>query len=336
MIPAPIWMMGHIENFWLAKGLFAALELNVAEQIDQGKNTIEQLARVTNTNQDALFRVMRMLCAHEIFRLSNEGVYSITPYSKVMLEGNGSVKYMLQSHLGKIHSDLFSEMDYTLKTGKNAAEKLYRKDIFDYVQDHPGQHELFVKGMGNTSALFAPVLFSSYNFTPFSHIIDVGGGDGTLLCNILTKHPDIKAILLESKQVIERAKKNIELHQLTNRISTVEGDFFSEIPAGGNLYVLKNIMHDWDDHNCIRILKNIHQAMAADSKLLIIETIINNDNKYSYGKMLDIMMLLGTKDGRERTLEEYKGILKDSGFAILKVVPTVSPFSLIECIKQQQ
>jgi hypothetical protein len=334
MIPAPIWMIGHIENFWLAKGLVTALELNIAEHIQQGNDSADKLAKVTQTNPDALFRLMRMLCAHEIFRQSKNGTYQLTPYSKVLVEGNGSVKYMLLSHLGKTHSELFTEMDYTIKTGTNVSQKLFNKDVFAHIAENPTQQELFIKGMSNTSDLFAPVLLSSYDFSGYNHIIDIGGGYGNLLCNILTKHTRLKATLIDSKYVVAKAVVNIESFNLKDRIDIKEGNFFDEVPDGGDLYILKNILHDWNDENTIAIMKNIHKAMPAESKLLIIETLISNDNKYSFGKMLDILMMLGTEYGRERTGEEYKSIIEKSGFEINKIIPTISPFSLIECVKK--
>ena len=126
----------------------------------------------------------------------------------------------------------------------------------------------------------------------------------------------------------------MESFDLKDRIVIKDGSFFDELPGGGDLYILKNIMHDWNDENNIAILKNIHKTMPAGSKLLIIETIIRNDNNYSYGKMLDILMMLGTPDGRERTLDEYKNIIDKSDFVVNKIIPTISPFSLIECVKK--
>jgi precorrin-6B methylase 2 len=333
MVPPSLWMMSHIENFWFSKGLVTALKLNIAEHIKGGKNTLDQLAQVTQTHPNALFRLMRMLCAHDVFRLSKKGIYCLTPYSRVMLDGNGSVKYLLLSHLGKLHFELFSEIDYTLKTGISASQKLFNMDIFSHVQDSPAQHDIFVKGMGNTSDLFAPVLLSSYNFSPYSHIIDIGGGHGSLLCHILTRYRGLQGTLFDCKHVIERAAGNIESYGLKERIDIIDGDFFKEVPGGGDLYILKNILHDWGNENCVIILKNICKAMPSGSKLLITDTIIKNDNNYSYGKMLDILMLLGTQDGRERTLDEFRIVLNKSGFVINKVIPTVSPFSLIECVR---
>jgi hypothetical protein len=335
MVPPSLWMMSHIENFWVSKGLVAALKLNIAEHIKEGKNTLDELARVTQSHPDTLFRLMRMLCAQDIFKLSKKGIYSLTPYSKVMLDGKGSVKYLLMSHLGKLHFELFAEIDYTLKTGTSASQKLFNKDIFSHVQDTPAQHDIFVKGMGNTSDLFAPVLFSSYDFSSYNHIIDIGGGHGSLLCHLLTRYKGLKASLFDCKHVVERAAANIESYGLKERIEIIDGDFFREVPGGGDLYILKNILHDWGNENCTIILKNICKVMSSGSKLLITDTIIKNDNNYSYGKMLDILMLLGTEDGRERTLDEFRIILEKSGFSINKVIPTVSPFSLIECARQE-
>jgi precorrin-6B methylase 2 len=335
LTPPQVWMMNHAENLWLLKGLVTALEMNIAEHIRDGKNTLNQLAANTQSHPDALFRLMRMLCAHDIFKLSKKGIYCLTPWSKVMLEGDkDSVKDFLLGHLGKLHYELFSEMDYTVKTGINASQKLFNKDIFTHVHDTPEEHERFIKGMSNTSELFAPVLLSTYNFSPFSHIVDIGGGHGSLLCHVLTKYDRLKGTLFDSEHVVERATVNIESYGLKDRINIVGGNFFQSIPEGANLYIMKHIIHDWNDIDSIKILKNINKAMPAGSKLLIIETIIRNDNNYSFGKMLDILMLVITKDGRERTLDEFKVLFEKSGFAIKRVIPTITPFSLIECVKR--
>jgi hypothetical protein len=282
-----------------------------------------------------LFRLMRMLCAHQIFKSSRSGIYSLTRYSKVLIEGPGSVKYLLLTHLSKLHSDLFSELHYTLKTGTNAAQKMFNKDIFTHIQDTPDQKNTFIKGMSDTSDLFAPVLLSAYKFSSYRHIIDIGGGDGSLLCNILSKYSKLKATLFDSQHVIDRAVANINSYNLSDRIELKGGNFFIEVPQGGDLYILKNILHDWDNKACKFILTNIFKVMTSRSKLVIIDTIINNDNKYSYGKMLDILMLIGTQNGKERTLDEFKNLIDISGFEISRVIPTVSPFSVIECVKQK-
>ncbi len=335
LTPPQAWMINHAENLWVSRGLVTALELNIAELIRDGKNTIDQLATSTQTNPDALYRLMRMLCAHDIFKLSKKGIYSLTPWSRVMLEGNkDSVKDFLLSHLGKLHYELFSEMDYTVKTGINASQKLFNKDIFTHVHDTPEEHERFIRGMSNTSELFAPVLLSTYNFSTYSHIIDIGGGHGSLLCHVLTKYDKLKAILFDSEHVVERATANIESYGLKERINIVEGNFFESVPEGADLYIMKHILHDWNDTDSIKILKIINKSMNTGSRLLIIETILKNDNNYSFGKMLDILMLVITKDGRERTLDEFKSIFEKSGFAVRRIIPTITPFSLIECVKQ--
>jgi precorrin-6B methylase 2 len=334
LTPPQVWMMNQAENLWLARGVVTALELNIAEHILAGRTTIDQLAADTNTNRDALYRLMRMLCAHEIFQLSRNGIYRLTPLSKVLVEGNrDSVKDFLLGHLGKLHYELFSEMDYTVKTGVNASRKLFNKDIFDHVRDTPEEQERFIKGMSNTAELFAPILLSAYNFSAYRHIIDIGGGHGSLLCHVLSKYDNLNATLFDSEHVVERATRNIRSYGLTERIKIVEGDFFGHVPEGADLYIMKHIIHDWNDSDSIKILKNINQAMKPGSKLLIIETILKNDNNYSFGKMLDILMLVITKDGRERTLDEFRSIFGQSGFSINRIIPTITPFSLIECIK---
>jgi len=188
--------------------------------------------------------------------------------------------------------------------------------------------------MANTSRLFAPVMLSSYNFTSFRNIVDIGGGDGTLLASILQRYKNVSAVLFDSEHIVKRAAVNLESAGVRDRVEIVEGNFFGEVSAGADLYIMKNILHDWDDKDAVRILGNVNKAMPSGSKLIVVEAIIENDNKYSFGKMIDILMLVVTKEGRERTLDEFRLLFDRSGFRINRKISTVSPFSIIECIKK--
>ena len=176
-------------------------------------------------------------------------------------------------------------------------------------------------------------MLASYDFSSYTNIVDIGGGHGSLLCAILDRYKDLKAVLFDSGHVVEKAGQNFESAGLSERVQIVNGDFFKEIPSGGDLYIMKNVLHDWNDEDGAIILQNVGKAMQPGSKLIVIEAIIKNDNRYSFGKMIDILMLVVTKEGRERTMDEFRLLFGRSGFRIEKVNRTISPFSIIECTK---
>jgi hypothetical protein len=333
MVPPSVWMTGIAENYWLSRGVVTIIELNIPDHINEGNNTIEKLSACTGADKDALYRLMRMLCSHEIFKLKKDGTYSLTQYSRVLLEEKDSVKYFILGHLGKLHNELFSDMKNTILTGQNASDRLYGKDIFARVKEIPQEHEAFIKGMADTSNLFAPVMLASYDFSPYSLIVDIGGGHGSLLSTILGKNQKSRGILFDAEHVVIQADDNLKKAGVENRVEIIQGDFFTEVPANGDIYIMKNILHDWNDGDAARILKNVYRAMPENSKLLVIEALISNDNRYSFGKMIDVLMLVVTREGRERTKVEFERLFQVSGFKIKRIIPTVSPFSVIECIK---
>jgi 16S rRNA G1207 methylase RsmC len=182
--------------------------------------------------------------------------------------------------------------------------------------------------MTNTSKMQVAAILSVFDFGKFKHIVDIGGGTGLILSTILSKYKKIKGTLFDLPHVVDNSKDLIKDQDILNRLKIIAGTFFEAIPAGGDLYMMKNILHCWSDENSIKILQNIRKILPQKGKLLIIETIIKNDNKPSFGKMTDIYMMVGL-GGRERTKKEFQDLLKKADFKIEKIIPTVSPLSLI-------
>ncbi len=330
MIPANVAVFEKAQRFWIAKAIGVACELNIADIIDSGTNSIEGIAAKCNTNPESLYRLMRALASDGIFKETDGKVFINTPQSDALKEGKGSMKYMIQHQLSETNLLLLSELPYSIKTGKSAAIKLFGADVFEHLKKNPDKNELYNKAMTNTSDIFSDVFTASYNFSGIKKLIDIGGGEGLLLSKILASYPEMQGILFDLPHVVTTAKNIFNKYGVGDRAEIVAGDIFGKIPAGGDAYIMKNILHIFDDETCVRILKNIKSSMPEYAVLIIAETVISEDNKPAFGKLFDLQMLIGTGGGKERTKKEFEKIFNEAGFKLDNVIKTVSPFSIIE------
>ena len=186
--------------------------------------------------------------------------------------------------------------------------------------------------MTNTSDISSAAIVSAYDFSGIKKLVDIGGGEGYLLSVILTKYPGMNGIVMDFPHVVEAATENFKNFGIENRAEAIPGDFFETIPAGADAYIMKNILHAFDDPTCIRILQKIKAVMEPGARLLIVDTVIRPDNKPSFGKIFDLQMLIATTSGKERTKDEFDILLRQSGFKLKRVVDTVSPFSIVEAV----
>lgn len=333
LLPPSVVVYEKAQGFWISKAIGVACNLNIADLLLSGPLKIEEIARLTNSNQQNLYRVMRALAGDGIFKESAGRVFSNTSLSKGLAEGKGSMKYMIQHQLNDTNWEIIGKLEYSVKTGKSASKEILGTDIFNHLEKYPEKNELYNKAMSNTSALSSAALLAAYSFKKNSVIVDVGGGDGSLLALILTKHKQLKGVLFDLPHVVETAMERFQKFGLENRATVIAGDFFKLIPSGGDIYIMKNILHAFDDEVSIRILGNIGNVVSKGEKLLIMEAIITANNKPAYGKLIDLQMLIGTDGGRERTQKEFESILKQTGFKLTRVITTNSPFSVLEAIK---
>ena len=200
-------------------------------------------------------------------------------------------------------------------------------------QLHPEDAKTFDEAMANmTEAAIGPIL-GAYDFSSFRTVVDIGGGDASLLAAILGKHPGVKGVLFDMPRVTPKARRRIEAAGLAKRCEIVSGDFFESVPADGDAYILKAVIHDWDDERAATILGNCLRAMAENGRLLLIEAVIPPGNSPFFHKFMDLNMMVMT-GGRERTADEYGALLKSAGFKLTRIVPTSSELSVIEAVRE--
>jgi len=328
-VPASVAVFEKSQGFWIAKAISVACELNLAEIIDKEEKTVEEIAKQSNTDASALYRLMRALASEGVFKETKPKTFKNNKFSNALIEGPGNFKNMIMQQLNETNWEIINGLKYSVTSGTNAAQKILGSNIFTHLENTPEKNELYNNAMSETSLLSSAAIVSAYNFKGGDTLVDLGGGDGTLLFNILQKHHQFNGILFDLPHVVQSANEPAKKFGMENRVQIIPGSFFdTEIPEA-DTYILKNILHVFDDETSIRLLKSVRAAMSEKGKILIIEAVISEDNKPAFGKIFDLQMLLGSVSGRERTENEFRNIFTQAGFNLSKVVKTVSPLCIV-------
>ncbi|MBD2093565.1 methyltransferase [Trichocoleus sp. FACHB-591] len=319
-------MLSLIGGFWVARSIYLAAQLGVADLFDDQPKTIAQLAAETNTDPRSLYRLLRALGSVGIFTEVLDEAFALTPLGATLKSDSpGSMRYAALAQMGDDHSLGWNNGLHSLKTGEVAFDAAAGMPLWAYYAQHPELGQVFSQSMTSMGSAIAQAVAASYDFSGFNAIVDVGGAQGSLISTIMRANPHLNGILFDLPEIIA----NIHVEQ---KIQPVAGNFFESVPTGGDAYLMRWIIHDWNDEKSSIILKNCHQAMPDDGKLLLIESILPPGNEPSPAKFIDMIMLLMT-GGRERTEEEYRLLLRSNGFELTRVIPTPSLLSIIEAVK---
>ncbi|MBM3405583.1 MAG: hypothetical protein FJY10_11940, partial [Bacteroidetes bacterium] len=207
------------------------------------------------------------------------------------------------------------------------------KGIYEYLADNPEASAVFNRSMHDISQLSIDPLLHAYDFSTYKSLIDVGGGKGMVLSAILRRYPRLNGAIVDLPDAIRDAPDTLTTSDVSSRVKLIPGSFFDTIPEGGDGYILKNILHNWDDEKCLKILQNIHHAAIPGGKVIIIENVVNKPNQPSFAKLIDLQMLVSFPGAKERTLDEYTELLVKSGFTDIRITRTIAPFSVIDARK---
>ncbi len=329
-----VTILEMVQSFYVSKAIGVAAELNIAEFLKNGPLHYEELAQKTHSNAKALYRLLRLLASQEIFKEIKPGVFRQTKLSTTLVDSPDSMRYMILHQTSDLNWDLFKELNYSVKSGEPAAKKILGKDLFQHLEENEERNERYNKAMSNTSKIASYAIISAYNFSKCSKIVDIGGGQGVLLSVILHKWKKPTGILFDFQHVVQDSEKIFEYYDVKERTQTIAGDFFREIPPNGDRYLLKNIIHTLSDKDCIRLLTNISKVMDPQGRILVIEPVIPNNNRYDFAKLFDIQMLVSREGGKERTRAEYQKLIKQSHLQLEKIIETAGPFSILELTKE--
>jgi predicted O-methyltransferase YrrM len=253
----------------------------------------------------------------------------LTPLAQCLRSDLPGSQHALAIMCGEEHYRAWGELLYSVQTGQTAFDKLYGMPVFDFLSRHPEQAKIFDAAMVGVHGRETAALIEAYDLSGITVLADIGGGNGSLLTGVLQKYPALRGILYDLPAVAQRAKANLQSAGLAERCQVIGGSFFESVPSGADAYLMRHIIHDWDDAKAITILRNVHRAIGKEGRLLVVEDVIPPGNEPSFGKLLDLTMLV-VPGGKERTEDEYRALYKAGGFDLTRIVPTKAGVSVIE------
>jgi ubiquinone/menaquinone biosynthesis C-methylase UbiE len=329
--PPQAVMMGMLTGYWVSQALHVAAHLGIADLLKDGPQSIAQLAQATGSHARSLYRLLRALASKGVFSEDGQGRFALTPLGECLRSDVPNSQRSLAIMNGEEHYRCWGELLYSVQTGQTAFEKLYGQPIFPYLAAHPRQARIFDDGMVGVHGAETKAMLDAYDFGGIGTLVDVGGGNGSLLLATLERHPSLRGMLYDRPDVIERARANVKAAGLEDRCTLAGGDFFETVPSGGDAYLMRHIIHDWNDEQSRTILRNCRKVVPASGKLLLIESAIPPGNEPNFAKFLDLTMLV-IPGGMERTEAEYRELLASAGFHLARIVPTPSVIDVIECV----
>lgn len=325
----PAQMNQLITGYWHSQAVYVAAKLGIADLLSKGPRSAEDLAQATKCHAPSLYRLLRALASLSIFAEDEKRRFALTPLAECLRSEVPGSQRALAIMSGEEHYRAWGELLYSVQTGKIAFDKLYGMPIFDFLSKNPEQAKTFDAAMVGVHGRETSAMVDAYDFSSIGKLADIGGGNGSLLTMVLKKYPAMQGILFDLPGVVERAKAQLQAAGLAERCQVIGGNFFEAVPSGADAYLLRHIIHDWDDNKATTILQNLHKAMSKDGKLLVVEGVIPPGNEPSFGKLLDLTMLT-VPGGKERTEEEYRRLFAAGGFHIARIVPTKAEVSVIE------
>lgn len=308
------------------RALHVAAELRIADHLADGPADTARLARDTGTHEPSLYRLLRLLASVGIFTETAPGTFATTPKANALRSDlPGSLRPFVLHTLGVLYP-AWGEMAQSVRTGEEAFTAAFGEPVWEYHATRPEANELINQVMSRESESMITDLVTAYDFGSSGTVVDIGGGKGTLIAGVLAGNPGLRGIVFDQPHVVSDAL--LRSSGLADRAEAVGGDFFESVPKGGDVYVLKWVLHDWSDAKSVEILTNVRAAMPSGGTLLVVEAVIEPGDDPAPAKILDMLMLV-LNGGQERTREQFDTLLTAAGFRIQRVLPMASSSSSI-------
>jgi hypothetical protein len=324
-----------ITGNWVTASLYTAAVLGIADLLGEGPRSVQDLAGTTQTDADALRRLMRALAAQGVFAEQEDGRFAQTELSAFLrCDAAPSLRSILLMYGSEVWWKPWGQILHSIRTGETAFSKVHGAELFEYMKREAPFAAIFNQAMTEGSTRLANELVTAYDFSAFGTIVDVGGGQGWLLSAILRATPAARGILVDLPHVVETARDLVEERGVASRCKLVGGSFFESVPAGGDAYILKWILHDWDDADATRILRTIRAAIARAGRLVVFdrvlpERITADDPVSQAGTLMDLNMLVNVT-GRERTAAQFRQLLAAGGFTLSSARSLPSGLGIVE------
>ena len=322
-------MMQWITSKWITKPIYVTTELGIADLLRDGPLSVDDLAKKTDTHAPTLYRILRALSSVGVFVETEDHVFGLTPLSQCLV--SNALGPIARMFLSEWHDKAWSGLSHTVRTGEPGFDHTFGKPSFEWFEENPEARSILDQGQGSKVVGFANAVIEAYDFSDLKSICDIGGGQGTFLIQLLAAYPHVKGYVAELPGAVVSAEKTIAKANLSDRCKAIPHDFHKDAPPACNAYFLVNVLHDWNDEICVRILKNITKAMNADTRLWVIEYVIEPGPGFSVAKLLDIEVLV-MSSGCERSINEYKTLVGAAGLEVSKMIPMKSGPVMLECL----
>jgi O-methyltransferase len=333
VVPPQIPLIEHTFGFARTKLLSAIAKAKIADHLAGGPKSAAELARLCGAEPQMLHRAMRALASIGVFDLREDGRFEHNRISEALRTGQPASIAAWAINCGQPSNyAAWADFDATLATGKSAWARVHGKDIWTHYAEHPDEGAVFAQSMADLTDIQAPMIADAYPFAELGTLCDVAGGRGQLLATILQKHPTLKGWLVDEPQVLEGAGAFLASRGVADRVERKPGNMFNEVPRGASAYMMKDILHDWDDPRSLEILKNCRKAMDPGRKLLLVEIIVEKTTTEQPGPIIDVLMAVVCSEGRQRSVAEFASLFEQSGFALSRVVQTSAPACIIEAL----
>ncbi|MDX1890636.1 methyltransferase [Mycolicibacterium sp. 050158] len=331
-VPPSVALFEMAQGAWLTQALYAAAKLGIADELRYGPLTAAEVARRVDADPGATHRLMRALASNGVLKLGRDGRFGLTRVGQTLrADHSSSMAPMIEMMGSAEHWAHWGSLLHSVRTGHTAVEKLRGTTLFEYLETNPEYAARFNRAMTGVSAVAIDMAVPLYDFTARKLVVDVGGGHGALLAAVLQRAPRARGVLFDLPSVIAGAGPLLDAAGVAQRCTLQGGSFFEAVPDGADTYLMKTVIHDWDDEKSLQILRNVRTAITADGKLLLMELVLPSGAPPHPGMLLDLEMLVHA-GGMERTADEYAKLLTQAGFRLTRVIPTAGPMSIVEAV----
>jgi len=318
---------------WMTQAIRVAADLGIAELLQSGPRPVTDLATSLDVNATALRQLLRALCSLDLCVEERDGAFRITEMGALLGKDAPNSLHHWAKWFGSRGWPLWGELGYSVRTGASARSLLQGSKGFEHLEQDPEAAQMFHRALVELTHLVSDDIVRAYDFSRFQQLIDVGGGHGELLAAVLRAHPGVAGSLFDRPHALQGAEEHFKKQGLATRCSFIAGDFFASLPGDADAYLLKSVLHDWNDADCVRILRCCKQAMKPSARLLIVEQLMPQKVEPTAAHRAlcasDLHMLVALA-AAERDQGQFDALLREAGLVSLRVVPTPTQFSIIE------
>jgi tRNA A58 N-methylase Trm61 len=320
-----------LNSRFIAKAISVAVQLGIPDHLASAPVKIAELARLTETNEQALHRLLRVLALFDLFELHSDGTVCNCETANLLCDRPDSFYPRVRWEDSQALSTAWDNLEYSVRTGKPSFEAQMGDKFFNYLEQNPQVGTLFGGAFNTITAMDVKAIIEHYDFSGCRNIIDVGGGQGKMIDAIVTRYNNsVTGTVFDRPDVIAQAETNLSHHK--DRVKVISGDFFEDIPTGGDTYILKHVLHDWDDERCKVILDNCRKAMNKGGKIVIMDAVMSNKMQSAMAKIMDLHMLVLLDGGRERSEADFVQLFKRSQLKLQSIKPTQGLVTIMEVV----